>query len=301
MIRASSPSAMSLRAQWCALELASMATMQPAGSCTHHSMNLSRASARARDHAAGRVHRMHLDHALGQIHPYSNRFPRDPRVIFSMDFPFHRLEIDDFEHHQSWRIVAVARRWEVPSHSHRADVQKLASQAFGRRSCRTLGRTSCRRFEHSYSSSSAAAPESAPSVDPFLDYEQVVHLDADDLAEQGIKSAYTGLLPQLLHYTTTPLEVTEETGSLNLAPMLLLRVVIAMRYGDQRLTQKMVGQERSVTFFRITLTPVLVNRLTGFTLSMVETISVACSLPKSSTHSPAKASRILPTGHTSQL
>ena len=38
------------------------------------------------------------------------------RVIFSMISPFHRLQIDDLEHHQSWRAVAVARRWEVPSH-----------------------------------------------------------------------------------------------------------------------------------------------------------------------------------------
>jgi hypothetical protein len=46
MMRASRPKPMSLRAQWCALELASMATMQPAGSLTHQSTNLSRARAR---------------------------------------------------------------------------------------------------------------------------------------------------------------------------------------------------------------------------------------------------------------
>src|SRR5437868_5994739 len=34
-----------------------------------------------------------------------------PRVIFCTDFPFHWLQIDDFEHHQAWRFVAVARRW----------------------------------------------------------------------------------------------------------------------------------------------------------------------------------------------
>ena len=44
MIRGSRPSAASLRAQWCALELASMATMQPLGRRAHHSMNLARAT-----------------------------------------------------------------------------------------------------------------------------------------------------------------------------------------------------------------------------------------------------------------
>ena len=52
----------------------------------------------------------------------------------------------------------------------------------------------------------------ASSEDP-LDYEQVVHLDAEDLAEQGIQSAYIDLLPQLRHYTKAPLEVTEEIDS----------------------------------------------------------------------------------------
>jgi hypothetical protein len=28
------------------------------------------------------------------------------------------LQVDDFEHHQSWRIGAVAGMWEVPSHSY---------------------------------------------------------------------------------------------------------------------------------------------------------------------------------------
>ena len=95
-----------------------MATTQPAGSCTHHSMNLSRANARLG--ARGPlIDCVHLDHALGQIHPYRATAPS--RITLSTDFPFHWLQIDDFEHHQSWRLDAVARRWEVPSHSHRAD------------------------------------------------------------------------------------------------------------------------------------------------------------------------------------
>ena len=35
----------------------------------------------------------------------------------------HRLGIDDFEHHQSWRFVTFAK-WEVPSHSLQADVPR---------------------------------------------------------------------------------------------------------------------------------------------------------------------------------
>ena len=46
MMRASRPRAMSLRAQWCELELVSMATVQPAGNCTHQAMNCSRLNAR---------------------------------------------------------------------------------------------------------------------------------------------------------------------------------------------------------------------------------------------------------------
>lgn len=55
-------------------------------------------------------------------------------------------------------------------------------------------------------------PEKATTEDS-LDYEQVVHLDAEDLAEQGIKAAYEDLLPQLQHYTEVPIEVTEEVDS----------------------------------------------------------------------------------------
>lgn len=55
-------------------------------------------------------------------------------------------------------------------------------------------------------------PEKAPLEDP-LNYEQVVHLDAEDLAEQGIKAAYENLLPKLQHYAPAPLEVAEEVDS----------------------------------------------------------------------------------------
>ncbi|MBB2485034.1 hypothetical protein H5407_07295 [Mitsuaria sp. WAJ17] len=43
-----------------------------------------------------------------------------------------------------------------------------------------------------------------------LDYGQMVHLDAEDLAEGGILSAYQQLLPLLRRYASSPLEVTEE-------------------------------------------------------------------------------------------
>src|SRR5882672_5473199 len=55
------------------------------------------------------------------------RFARSTptRVICSTDFPFPRFQIDDFEHHQSWRLDAVARNVGSPSHSARADLQRL--------------------------------------------------------------------------------------------------------------------------------------------------------------------------------
>ena len=52
----------------------------------------------------------------------------------------------------------------------------------------------------------------AAEQDP-LDYDQVVLLDAEELAEQGILSAYEELLPRLKRYVSSPGEVTEEIGS----------------------------------------------------------------------------------------
>ncbi|WP_395027822.1 hypothetical protein [Comamonas odontotermitis] len=54
--------------------------------------------------------------------------------------------------------------------------------------------------------------EQVPPEGP-LDYEKVVHLDAENLAEQGIKAAYDDLLQQLQHYAPNPLDVTEEVSS----------------------------------------------------------------------------------------
>lgn len=51
---------------------------------------------------------------------------------------------------------------------------------------------------------------SGPIGEDPLDYDQLVQLDAEDLAEQGILSAYKALLPQLMQYTESPIEVTEE-------------------------------------------------------------------------------------------
>ncbi|MFB9245122.1 hypothetical protein IV454_22245 [Massilia antarctica] len=52
-------------------------------------------------------------------------------------------------------------------------------------------------------------PASPPvSVNP-LDYEQLVALDAESLAEQGILTSYSELLPRLKEYSAAPLEVTE--------------------------------------------------------------------------------------------
>ena len=42
-----------------------------------------------------------------------------------------------------------------------------------------------------------------------LDYDELVHLDAEDLAETGIKKAYDELLPQLGKYVSQPARVVE--------------------------------------------------------------------------------------------
>jgi hypothetical protein len=69
------------------------------------------------------------------------------------------------------------------------------------------------RFTDRLKSFFGQAPgEIARGQDP-LDYEQVVQLDAEDLAEQGILSAYETLLPRLKEYVSEPLEVTEEIDS----------------------------------------------------------------------------------------
>jgi hypothetical protein len=54
--------------------------------------------------------------------------------------------------------------------------------------------------------------EGTSQEDP-LDYDQVVHLDAEDLAEQGIKAAYVDLNSLLQHYAPAPIEVIEDIDS----------------------------------------------------------------------------------------
>jgi hypothetical protein len=46
-----------------------------------------------------------------------------------------------------------------------------------------------------------------------LDYDQVIHLDAEDLAEQGILKAYEKVMPQLQQYVGAPMVVTEHVNS----------------------------------------------------------------------------------------
>ena len=107
---------MSLRAQWCALELASMATTQPAGRRTHQSMNRARGKARLVSTCPVASTACTWITRLARSTPTRTA---SSRITLSTDFPLQWLQIDDFEHHQSWRLDAVARRWEVPSHSDR--------------------------------------------------------------------------------------------------------------------------------------------------------------------------------------
>jgi len=52
--------------------------------------------------------------------------------------------------------------------------------------------------------------KTAPGPAP-LDYDALVHLDAEDLAEEGIGTAYAELLPRLREYLSQPAGVVEVT------------------------------------------------------------------------------------------
>lgn len=51
-----------------------------------------------------------------------------------------------------------------------------------------------------------------PSAASELDYEKLIHLDAEELAEGGIDAAYEILRPKLAQYVPTPAEVEESAN-----------------------------------------------------------------------------------------
>ena len=46
-------------------------------------------------------------------------------------------------------------------------------------------------------------------MDFALDYEKLIHLDAEELAERGLRRAYVSILPQLRHHVPEPADVSE--------------------------------------------------------------------------------------------
>jgi hypothetical protein len=58
-------------------------------------------------------------------------------------------------------------------------------------------------------------------MDFHLDYDQWIHLDAENLAECGIAEAYESLLPQLRHYVAQPISIEEDID--NNAPRYAVR------------------------------------------------------------------------------
>jgi hypothetical protein len=50
-------------------------------------------------------------------------------------------------------------------------------------------------------------------MEPALDYEKLIHLDAEELAEGGIRDAYLRILPYLKHYVLETAEVVELANS----------------------------------------------------------------------------------------
>lgn len=121
-MRASIPSAINLRPQWWAEELTSITTKQPAGNCGTPRHELVTCQRPAGDHAARSIHGVHLNHAFSQINPDTHHFTTT-RTSCSLahGFPLSTQQQMDDSHHPSWRIDAVARRWEVPSYSLQAD------------------------------------------------------------------------------------------------------------------------------------------------------------------------------------
>src|SRR4051812_24527181 len=96
MMRASNPIEQSLLAQWCALELASIATTQPAGRFAHHEMNLSLANARlASTRPPASAACTWITRLARSTPTRTTTRPHSPRVVCSTDFPLQWLEIDD--------------------------------------------------------------------------------------------------------------------------------------------------------------------------------------------------------------
>ncbi len=55
----------------------------------------------------------------------------------------------------------------------------------------------------------ARSHETQQPMDP-LDYEKMIHLDAETLAEGGLASAYEKLLPEIRKFVSNPISVVEE-------------------------------------------------------------------------------------------
>lgn len=56
----------------------------------------------------------------------------------------------------------------------------------------------------------AASPENGETPKSSLNDDRLIHLDAEELAEAGIKQAYESLLPKLRRYVSQPIEVEEK-------------------------------------------------------------------------------------------
>ena len=123
MMRASKPRDASFRAQWWALELASMAIRQPAGSWAHQAMNLSRAS--------GRLVTTLPNASTAWIWMTFFAKSAPTRVISVMGLLLRQRFQIEFNN-PIVALDAVAWKWEVPSYSAQAERQRQATRP-GRR------------------------------------------------------------------------------------------------------------------------------------------------------------------------
>ena len=73
----------------------------------------------------------------------------------------------------------------------------------------------------------------AANVPSPLDYDQMVVLDAEDLAEQGIGEAYASLLPMLRRYVPDPQELVEDIDADTGRYAIRCGTVSALVYGPE--------------------------------------------------------------------
>ena len=76
------------------------------------------------------IYRMHLNHAFGQINLDTHHFTHIAASCnLAHGLPLSIQQYMDESNHPSWRIDAVARRWQIPCYFNQPDTQRQATLA----------------------------------------------------------------------------------------------------------------------------------------------------------------------------